>query len=367
MRKILLVLVVILVGGGFLAWKQLQSEPENTVDPELAEKAIADGSAAGEIALPGEVEFEPRTLTGVRALLGDDALAQARERLESYLQENPAAGEPRVLLAEVLRRQGDLDGAQKHSEAALERLPAVGRAHWVHSMILRGQLEKLGSSGNMGRLKALKNIGPYRSALRTAIELDPNNVDARKEEVLFYLYTPGIGDAAKGLELAQEILAVDEMQGELTMARALYKNDQAEEGFERARKAIERFPDSTEPTWILGSLYYEDKQYAKADPILAQVMEGELRDETYYQVLYRRMRVNAKLGEGAEETLAFAEEYLEADPKWEWAPEPHRVWCEKGRALGKLDRKEEARAALKKSLELAPTYERAQKLLTKLD
>ena len=263
--------------------------------------------------------------------------------------------------------EGDLDAALGHSEAGLEKLPAVGRAHWVHSMALRGQLEKLGSSGTMGRMKAIQKIGPYRSALRTAIELDPSNVDARKEEVLFYLYTPGLGDAAKGLELAQEILTVDEMQGELTLARALYKNERVEEAFAKARAAIERFPDSTEPIWILASLYCEDKQFEKADPVLAQVMDLEVRDETYYQVLYRQMRVNAKLDKDPEQTLAIAEEYIKANPQWEWAPKLHKVLCEQGRTFAKLGRNQEARAALEKSLAVEPDFERAQKLLAKLE
>ncbi len=363
MRKFVLLFLAIVAIGGIIAWRSVGSSPSLVIDEDLANQAIADGSAKGEVKIEEEVDFGPVTLSQVRALLGEKALQGAQKALQGHLETHPTSGAAHVLLAEVLRRQGRFELALEHAEAGLEALPTLGRVHWVHSMVLRGQLEKLGSSGTMGRLKAIKQIGPYRDALRTAIQLDPDNIDARKEEVLFYLYTPGIGDVAKGLELAKEIIAVDPMQGELTLARAQYKNGEAETAFETARKAITTYPDSPEPAWILGSLLYEDKQFEKAEVVLAQATEMGIRNETYYQVLYRRMRIRTTAKNRADETLAFANEYIQANPLWEWAPPMHRVLCEKGRALRDLGRIEEAKACLHESLALDPTFTRAQKTL----
>ncbi|HPF12615.1 MAG TPA: tetratricopeptide repeat protein, partial [Planctomycetota bacterium] len=96
------------------------------------------------------------------------------------------------------------------------------------------------------------------------------------------------------------------------------------------------------------------------DKVLASVMARPERDETYYQALYRRMRVRTTQQTEPERVLTYVEEYLQANPQWEWAPPAYRVWCEKGRALAQLGRKDEARAAFEQSLALEPTFERAR-------
>ena len=365
MRKFLAIVLVLFVVGGFLAWRSVSSSPSLVIDEELAKQAIADGSAKGEIEIDAEVH--PKTLREVRALLGEKALVKAQTTLQEYVNKHPHSGAAHILLAEVLRRQGELDLALEQARLGLEHLPTLGRAHWVHSMVLRGKLEKLGTSGTIGKFKAMKQIGPYRDALRTAIELDPENVDARKEEVLFYLYTPGLGDRDKALELAREIIEVDGMQGTLTLARAQFVNDQKEEAFATARQAIEDYPESSEPPWILGSLLYENKQFEEAEKALALVIESGIIDETYYQALYRRMRIRTSAKNRSEEALAFALEYLEAKPQWEWAPPIYRVLCEKGRALRDLGRSEEARAALLESLKINPDFKRAKVTLEDME
>ena len=78
------------------------------------------------------------------------------------------------------------------------------------------------------------------------------------------------------------------------------------------------------------------------------------------------MLLRTKQDKEGEKVLALASEYLAADPQWEWAPKPAQIWCEKGYALQDLGRMEEARAALKRCLELDPDLERAQKCLKDL-
>ena len=57
---------------------------------------------------------------------------------------------------------------------------------------------------------------------------------------------------------------------------------------------------------------------------------------------------------------SFVQEYIKANPQWEWAPKLHKVLCEQGRTFAKLGRNQEARAALEKSLAVEPDFERAQ-------
>jgi len=285
--------------------------------------------------------------------------------LHGFAIEHPGSGAGHILLAEVLRRQEKLEEAESHIEKGLALLPTQGSAYYVHARILAKKLEQLATQGGaMGKLKAMKQIGPYRSALQTAIELDPKNVDARKEEILFYLFTPGIGDKEVAIEKARELRSVHAMEGDLSLARALYYSDKkanAEVALKQVRAAIDEYPEVNDPNWILGSILFDEKRYDEADVALAKVIDSEVKNETYYQALYRRMRVRTRANRDSEEVLAYVDEFLEAIRCWEWAPRLHQVYCERGRALATLGRGADARVAFEKSLKLMPGYERAER------
>lgn len=371
-RWTLRIALVLLLVGAFFLWKTLTSQAQLAIDEDLAQQAIEDGSGASEVRLDPPVDWEPQTLSQTRAILCEAELEASRERLAAYCQEHPQAGAGHILLAEVLRRLGRLDDALIEIETGLGLLPTAGRGHYVHARILANRLEKLATQGGaMGKFKAMQQLQPYRDALMTAIELDPGNVDARKEEILFYLFTPGIGDKDKAIEKARALQEVHPMEGDLSLARALYYSSEEEavksQGLAAVEKAVEDYPDRMDPQWVLGSILFDEKRYDEADQVLAKVIERGLADETYYQALYRRMRVRTRQNQNPEEVLQFVQEYLDANPCWEWAPRLHQVYCEKGRALADLGRNVEARSAFERSLELYPGYQRAERGLAGLE
>ncbi len=365
--KISAILLLLGLVSGAIVWNNMGTDPTLLIDEEELAEARASGTGSMGIELEDEPDWHPNNLGEVRSLLGTEAHESALVKLERYVQAKPEKGGGHILLAEVLRRLGRLEEALEHAEKGAGLLSTQGRAHWVHSRVLASRLAEMAKSGgSMGIFRAAKNVGPYRDALRTAIELDPANVEARKEEVLFYLVTPMIGDAAKGLELAQSMEADYPMHGKLTVARALYFSDREEEAVKLAREAVELFPDSTEPTWILGSILYRSKRFDEAELEFAKLVDGP-KDETYYQALYTRMRIRTRQDKDGEGVLRLAKEYLTADPQWEWDPKPSDVWCEKGYALQDLGRTDEARAALKKCLELDPHSKHAKECLEELN
>lgn len=365
--KIFAILLLFGLVSGTIVWNNMDSEPVVVIDDDVLDQARESGVGSMGIELEGQPDWHPSNLGEVRALLGTEAHESALTRLSTYVDSKPENGAGHILLAEVLRRLDRLDEALLHAEKGAALLSTQGRAHWVHSRVLASRLTQMAKSGgSMGIFQAARNVGPYRNALRTAIELDPSNVEARREEVLFYLATPMIGDPAKGLELARSMEAEYPMHGKLTVARALFFSDRKEEAINLAREAVGLFPESTEPTWILGSILYRSKRFDEAEDELAKLVDGP-KDETYYQALYSRMRIRTRQDKDAEGVLQLAKEYLTADPQWEWAPKPSDVWCEKGCALQDLDRVDEARAAFEKSLELDPHSKRAKESLEELN
>jgi tetratricopeptide (TPR) repeat protein len=364
--KILAILLLLGLVSGTVVWSNMSSDPKVQIDQAQLDEALSTGAGSMDIQIEGELAWHPSNLGEVRSLLGEESLIAAHVKLTEHLAAKPKSGATHVLMAEVLRRLDRLDEALEHAEKGAQILSNKGRAHYVHARVLASRLANMAKKGGkMGLFKAASKVGPYRDALRTAIELDPDNSEARREEILFYLATPMIGDPAKGLALAQGMEKEHPMHGKLTVARALYFTDKKEQAVELAREAVDLFPDSTEPTWILGSILYRCERYDEAEVELAKLTKGP-KDETYYQAIYSRMLLRTRQDKDGETVLMLAEEYLAANPQWEWAPKLAAVWCEKGYALQDLGRLDEARAALQESLKLDPDYDRAKRGLKEL-
>ncbi len=364
--KIIVILLLFGLASGAYVWSNMDSAPAVVIGEEELDKARKSGTGSLGIELEGQPSWHPNNLGEVRALLGTEALEEALAKLSKFTKDKPESGAGHILLAEVLRRLDRLDEALEHAELGAARLSAQGRSHWVHARVLASRLAEMAKSGgSMGIFKAAKSVGPYRDALRTAIELDPGNMEARREEVLFYLVTPMIGDPAKGLELAEGMQAEHPMHGKLTVARALFFSDRKEEAVELAREAVGLFPESTEPTWILGSILFRSERFDEAEAELAKLESGP-KDETYYQALFSRMRIRTRQDKDGEGVLTLVKEYLAANPQWEWAPKPSDILCEKGYALQDLGRLDEAQVALEQCLELDPNSDRAKKCLKDL-
>lgn len=365
MRKLI---GALLVAGCLMAvgvwWNQ--GAAAVTVTDEQRDQALQDGSGAAGITLENPGPGVPASLADARALLGDEALEQARAGLAERVASEPDCGAAHVLYAEVLRRLGNAKLACEHGKRGAELLPTSSRAHWVHARAIVTDAAQLGRQGGMGMLAAAKRMGPYQESLRTAIELDPAHVEARKEEVLFLLFAPMVGDVARGTELAHELEAIDPMEGGLCVARALSRAEGGlEAALEKARQVEAATPGHTDPPWVLASLLLEAERYDEADAALARVLEGP-RGETYYQALHLRARTCNERGTDHVKALAYLDEYAAAEPAWEWVPGEAEVLVERGRALAGLGRADEARSALEAALELDPSSKRAKAALDEL-
>ncbi|MEZ5975953.1 MAG: hypothetical protein R3E96_14265 [Planctomycetota bacterium] len=149
---------------------------------------------------------------------------------------------------------------------------------------------------------------------------------------------------------------------------ARYFNGEKEvAGVQKARELCGAFPDDPLPKWVLASLEYDAKRYDDADALLAEVLAMGLKDETYYQALYQRMRLRTERDLEPQQVLDFCAEYETADPKFEWAPPMYQVLCERGCALQDLGRFGEARAALEACLAAEPAFKRAKSTLAGLE
>ena len=348
-------------------WNTLNSSAQLAIDEDLAKRAVADGSGAAAVQLDPRPDWEPNSLRQLREIARLEGFECALDLLNGFAEQHPKSAAVHVLRAECLRRLDRLEDALAAIEIALNLAPTLGHAHHVHARILGQQLEKLARQGAMGKIKAVRKQGPYTDALKTAIELDPKNVEARKEEILFHLVVPGFGDKQFAVERAEELKTIDALEGSMAVARALYYSGDQEAGLQVAKQTVQDFPDSIDAKWVLGSLLFDEKRYDEAEESLKPITESKEKGETYYQALYRRMRLRTRQQKHSEQVLEFVREFIEANPGWEWAPRRFQVLCEKGRALAALGRNAEAREAFLESLRLNPNFKRAKQGLAGLD
>jgi len=328
-------------------------------------------------------DLRPATLADVRALEGADELTRARERLEGALAElGESAGEEQeghlcVILSALARRQHDSEAAAEYGRRGAELLPTNGSAHHVFAYALTEQMRE------GGVLSALKNMGAWRDEVRLAIELDGDNVDARREEIYYYAFLPSFigGDSERALELVTELESVNLRVGRALRATILGHLEREEEALELCRTTLAAEPDDAEMHAALGGLLERSEKPMEADVEYAAATAasaGGEKDPVYYRALYQRAQLRTGGGAargaggqtqgdeetwGADQALQFLDEYLVDAPRVELMPAHADAHWRRGVALEALQRKDEARAAYQAALALSKDHERAQEAL----
>ncbi|MDA1264050.1 MAG: tetratricopeptide repeat protein [Planctomycetota bacterium] len=307
------------------------------------------------------LDVDPRTLEAARELWETEDLQAARDRLEGALPGGADEGALRLLLSVVCRRLGDAEAALEHGLRGVELWPTSGDAHYVYARAIALQM----MTG--GRISAMRNIGPWRKELRTAIELDPTNVDARSDEFLFFAYVPGLGDVKHALTLADEVIPYDPIVGVSFRARALARLDRKEEALAEMQAALSTHPGNPKLLLALGQIHEAEKDWRQADEAYARLEEPT--DLDGWRILYQRARMRTTEGQlqgEAEAALGWLDAFLAASPRAEMMAGPADVHHRRGLALELLDRPQDARAAYQAALELDPDHKNATKALEAL-
>ncbi len=109
--------------------------------PSTGDIALSsDDFKTAETAFRDQIAKEPASedahLGLVRALVGEDRVAEARAEAEAMLQRSPKSSVAEVALAEALYRAADIDAALAHTRAALADDPCEGRAAGMMGSIL---------------------------------------------------------------------------------------------------------------------------------------------------------------------------------------------------------------------------------------
>jgi len=166
-------------------------------------------------------------------------LDEAEQRLERALDQDSSNGPAHMGLAFIARERGEESEARKRAKKATRHAPDNAEFwHWRGNMIFENIDDvTIFSKGTMA--------SAGRNAYETAIELDPDHIDAHRALSVFYFRAPGIigGSREKSKQIAEKMLTfgpAGAYHGQLMLgyhAAGVGEWQRMDEAFERAFKA----------------------------------------------------------------------------------------------------------------------------------
>ena len=285
-------------------------------------------------------------------------LEDAQTALEALKNTEETAAEAHYYLGLILQSRGEFLDAAEQFEQAIERDDRQSR-------YFQGLGEAYGSATqDLSFFKQMRLAGKIREAFETAVELDPDNVEARAGLATYYINAPGVagGSDEKALEQAEEIARRDPYRGHMVRA-AVFQSGNDDEAAEREyRAAIEASPDRANAYQALGIFLTSKERFEEAvevyDSALAAIPDA-------MGVRYQLGRTASISGQFLERGEAAFIRYLAYQP----APdEPGLDWAHY--RLGLIHqhqgRTDDARTQFEQALQLNPDHEEAGKALKKL-
>jgi len=300
----------------------------------------------------------PAVSDGVRMFEAQD-YDGARAYYENQLAGAPGDATAHYYLGRIAMAQAHYDDAVEQMKAAVEAAPENADNHFWLAMAYASQIQNTKDFMEQGRIAPL-----MKASVDKAVELDPENLDAREFLAQYLFNAPPIvgGDPVKGWEQVEFVKQHDPKRGHLLAARIHMRKKKTEEAEKEIQAAIALDPKDAEVHYQLGRLYQNAENYDAA----FEAFESALAlDPGHKSSLYQLGRNAAMSGNRLDRGVECLKKYLATkpgpdDPAWQ-----HAHW-RLGMIYEKQGHKDLARAEYEKALALDPEYEDAKKALEAL-
>jgi tetratricopeptide (TPR) repeat protein len=274
------------------------------------------------------------------ALMKTHKYAEVERIANTTLAQDAGNADALVAMSEVSMVAGRVEDAVRFGERCVAAQPKVANCHLALG-------NALGSKAmSAGMMSAMSYAGKIRDAFKTAVELDPQNMDARFSLMTYYMQAPGIvgGGTGKAQTLAAQTALVNPEAGKLMMARL----DAADDKFAKAEAAVLAMPLSSNEAVAegqrdllnnLGNKYLSDKKYADSERMYR---EAHKRFPDSEGALYGLARLLQQQGKHREAIAGF-EQVIAMNPR-------AGAWYRIGQSQQALGDKSKAAAAYQKAL-----------------
>lgn len=283
--------------------------------------------------------------------------AEAASTLQRQVAKNPKDAQATLWLARSFLDLGSYDKAVAFAERAAQLSPDCSESHfWL--------ARSYGMKADMDRSFWLARKA--KQEYQRAIQIDPDNLAARRDLMEFYLQAPWVlgGSKDKAQDQVQAIASRDATEGHL--ARAIYwRNlDRPDIAAAEYRKVLEARPPQPEAYFQVADFYEADQKPAQVDAAVQAVSLIVPNDPrlNYYSAVADVMK-HRDLAEAEQDLKA----YLAGTPRRDDFP-PHAAahdWL--GRIYEIWGKKEQAIEQYRVALGLSPDNQAARDALKRLD
>ena len=262
--------------------------------------------------------------------------------------------DPEVQRVRLLLRAGEVDKAFNLAEQLVKK--DEKRSDYQHALGMCYGRRAIDAS----IFSAVSHAKKCKKAFERAVQLDPSNVDARADLLLYYVNAPGImgGDLAKARSEAGEIAKLDAVKGHVAEATIAQKQKNQPRAETEYRLALEAEPAKAGSYVPLIGYYIRQKKPAEA---VATCRKGlaTLPDDPLLH--YQMARIASSLGTELDAGLDHVEKFLAKE-----APADGPSWADanwrKGLILEKQGKKDLAVAAYRLAVKLEPLHQASKEL-----
>jgi len=306
--------------------------------------------------------FISASLTASAADSAKDMLAAGRidetiAELNGHLSSAPADAESSNLLCRAYFAREDWDRAESSCRKAVSLDPGNSRFHlWLG----RVYGEKADRANPLAEAVL---AGKVREEFERAVQLNPQDVDARLDLAEFYYSAPGIlgGGEQKAREQARSIATMDSGREHWVYARIAEKKKDATTAEREYRQYIDLSHGDAEAWLNLAIFFRNQKRYDEMEQAIVKLSQAPT---TKLEVLEESSGMLYRAGRSYAFAMELLRRYLATGPV-EAAP-AHKAHYLLGTLLEKQGDKEGAAREYRASLALVRNYDMAQQALNRV-
>lgn len=264
-----------------------------------------------------------------------------------------------IQLCKTSLEQDKPEEAVEYAKKAIELDDSCSQYYYWLGQAYGLKAQKASIFGKMSNAKKCKE------AWLKAVELDPENLNARFGLFNYYLQAPGIagGGKDKAMKEAEEIIKVDPVGGHKALAQVYASEKEFSKAEQEYILATEVNPEDTGPYFNLAAFYQKQEKFDKAEDTFQKILHQE-PDNT--DALYQLGKTKLLSGKNLDKGISWFEKYLKKEPVENKANRSYAHW-RLGMIYEKLDNKEQAKAEYQKALELHPENKEAKEALEKIE
>ena len=284
----------------------------------------------------------------------------ARAWYEAELAATPDDAEPSYFLGRIAIAQERHDDALAQLEHAVELAPDSSDYYFWLAVAYANKVNATQDFMEKGALAP-----KMKSAIETAVDLDPDNLAAREFLAQYLFNAPPMvgGSAEKGMEQIEEIKSRDPKRGHLFAARVYLAKKNLTQAEAEIKEAVKIAPDDSDVHYQLGRFYQDTEDYINAFAAFQKALDV---DPDHMGALYQIGRTAVFSGVELDFGIECLKRYLKNEPGPNEPTHAHAHW-RLGMIYEKQGDTDGARAEYEKALALDPDNEQAKEALDALD